>query len=350
MKIQQVHIRNFTLKELEDWIEQIGEKRFRARQIFRQIFLRNVDSWDLCTDLSKKLRKKLNFLTTLNGIKLKERLLSSDGTEKFAFELPDGFHIESVLIPDPPRRTLCLSTQVGCPLSCKFCYTGTLGYVRNLTAGEIVEQYCQVQRVIGSKARITNVVFMGMGEPLLNETEVLRAIEILLDPLGPSFSHRRITISTAGIVPAMKRLGETHPVNIAVSLHAPNNELRSMLMPINKKYPLEELIKTCEEYPLPPRKRITFEYVLIDNINDSQEQAKELVELVKPIRCKINLIPFNPFPGTSYRRPSDEKIEQFKQILLDSNITATVRTSRGADILAACGQLTGAIKNGATRF
>ncbi len=339
--MERVHIRNFTLRELENWVEGFGEKRFRARQIFRHIFLRNIRSWDECTDLSKSLRKKLEFATTLNSIKLKHRFRSTDGTERFVFKLFDDHFIESVLIPDPPRYTLCLSTQVGCPLSCAFCYTGTIGYKRNLTAGEIVEQFCQVQKILGSKPRITNLVYMGMGEPLLNEAEVFRSIEIFLDPLGPSFSHRRITVSTAGIIPAMKRLGELHPVNLAVSLHAPNNNLRSSLMPINKKYPLDELIEACIDYPLPTRKRITFEYILLDGINDSPEHAKELIERVKGVRCKINLIPFNPFPGTVFKKPSEERIELFKQIILDSNITATVRISRGADISAACGQLVG---------
>ncbi len=339
--MEKVHIRNFTLKELESWVEGFGEKRFRARQIFRHIFLRNISSWDECTDLSKALRKKLEFATFLNSIELKHRFRSSDGTERFVFKLSDGYFIESVLIPDHPRYTLCLSTQVGCPLSCAFCYTGTLGYKRNLTAGEIVEQFSHVQKLLGSKPRITNLVYMGMGEPLLNEVEVFRSIEIFLDSLGPSFSHRRITVSTAGIIPAMKRLGETHPVNLAVSLHAPNNNIRSRLMPINKKYPLDELIKACREYPLPTRKRITFEYILLDGVNDSPEHAEELAQLVRSIRCKINLIPFNPFPGSTFKRPPEDKIELFKQIILDSNITATVRVSRGADISAACGQLAG---------
>jgi 23S rRNA (adenine2503-C2)-methyltransferase len=244
-----------------------------------------------------------------------------------------------VLIPDPPRFTLCVSSQVGCPLKCRFCYTGSLGFKRNLTAGEIVDQYVQVQKIIGSQRRITNIVFMGMGEPLLNEDAVYRALSILLDPHGVNFSHRRITVSTVGIVPAMERLGSRYPVNLAISLHAPRNDLRSSIMPINVTYPLEKVLEACVRFPLPPRKRITFEYVLIEGVNDSPREARELIELLRPIRCKINLIPYNPHERAPYRRPSDKIIAEFQSILQNANMTVTVRESRGADIHAACGQL-----------
>ncbi|HDL90365.1 MAG TPA: 23S rRNA (adenine(2503)-C(2))-methyltransferase RlmN [Thermodesulforhabdus norvegica] len=341
MRDGRYHIRNFTLPELEEWVQRLGEKRYRARQIFQHLYVRNVSSWDACTDLSKSFRAKLEAITIFDALVLKKEFCSSDGTRRFVFELRDGYQIESVFIPDPPRYTLCVSSQVGCPLGCAFCYTGSLGYRRNLTAGEIIEQYSQVRRALGSKPRITNIVFMGMGEPLLNEKELYRSLAIFLDSRGVSFSHRRITVSTVGIIPAMRRLGESYPVNLAVSLHAPTDELRNELVPINRRYPLSELIRACREYPLPRRKRITFEYVLLKGVNDSEFHARKLVSLLAPIRCKVNLIPFNPFPGSSFERPSEERILAFQRVLLDCNITTTIRTSRGLDILAACGQLAG---------
>ncbi len=342
--MEKVHVRNFRRRELEAWIERIGERAFRARQIFHHLYVRYVTAWDQCTDLSKELRRKLEYGCTLNAISLVERLSSSDGSEKFLFSLHDGLAVEAVLIPDASRLTLCLSTQVGCPLRCSFCRTGSLGFRRNLTAGEIIDQFALVQSSLGSRRTITNIVFMGMGEPLLNEEEVFRAIDILLDPLGPDFSHRRITVSTAGIVPAMYRLGARTPVNLAVSLHAPRDDLRSVLMPINTTYPLSSLIETCERYPLPPRKRITFEYLLLAGVNDGDREAHELIELLRPLRCKLNLIPYNPHEGAPYRRPSDARIEAFQRILKDSRMTVTLRESRGADIAAACGQLAGKVE------
>ncbi|MGC8719697.1 MAG: 23S rRNA (adenine(2503)-C(2))-methyltransferase RlmN [Thermodesulforhabdaceae bacterium] len=338
---EKVHIRNLTLSELEERVRSMGERPFRARQIFHHLYVRFVTSWDECTDLSKNFRKELERYFYIDELSLSSRLVSSDGTEKFAFKLSDGHVVESVLIPDPPRFTLCVSTQVGCPLKCSFCYTGSLGFKRNLTAGEIIDQYVLVQKLC--KKRITNIVFMGMGEPLLNEGELFRSLEIMLEPKGINFSHRRITVSTVGIVPAMDRLGARYPVNLAVSLHAPRNDLRNALMPINKTYPLESLMNACARYPLPPRKRITFEYVLIDGVNDSPREARDLVDLVRPIRCKINLIPYNPHKGASYRRSSDKAIAEFQAVLQSANITATIRESRGADIHAACGQLAGSL-------
>ncbi|SFM85617.1 23S rRNA (adenine(2503)-C(2))-methyltransferase RlmN [Thermodesulforhabdus norvegica] len=349
MKAEKLHLRNFTPGELEGWIESLGEKKFRARQIFRHLHKRHVDSWDTCTDLSLDLRRRLQNLSTLTALELKKHMVSRDGTERFVFALADsettGLGIETVMIPDPPRYTVCVSTQVGCPLGCAFCYTGKIGFKRNLTAGEIVEQISLVQRRIGSKRRITNVVFMGMGEPLLNERELFRSLEILLDPQGFSLSHRRITVSTVGIIPAMERLGKSYPVNLAVSLHATSDDVRSRIMPINRTYPLEQLLRACKRYPLPPRKRITFEYILLDGINDSESDALALSEMLKDLRCKVNLIPYNPFPGSPFKRPDDRKIERFQNILLDRYITATTRESRGLDIGAACGQLVGSLEN-----
>lgn len=348
MNVEKVHLRNLALRELEAWIEGLGEKRFRARQIFRHLHVRHAQSWDACTDLSLTLRDKLQRISTLTTLKLRKHLLSSDGTERFIFALEDspeiGMGVEAVMIPDPPRYTVCVSTQVGCPLGCAFCYTGKIGFRRNLTAGEIVEQISLVQKHIGSRRRITNVVFMGMGEPLLNEKELFRAIEILLDPQGFSFSHRRITVSTVGIIPAMERLGKKFPVNLAVSLHATEDNTRSQIMPVNRTYPLKPLLEACKRYPLLPRKRITFEYVLIEGVNDSERDALALAKMLKDLKCKVNLIPYNPFPGSPFRRPEDARIRRFQNILLDSHITATIRESRGLDIGAACGQLAGILE------
>ncbi len=340
--MEPVYIKNFTLPDMEAWVESIGEPRFRARQLFRQIYNRRIRSWNECTDLSKMFRAQLEFGTHLNALTIIEKQEASDGTTKYLFRLHDGHFIESVLIPDPPRCTLCISSQVGCPFKCRFCLTGTLGYKRDLSTAEIVDQICRVQDEQGVHRRITNIVFMGMGEPLANYESVLQAIRILVDPNGLAFSHRRITVSTIGLVPQLRRLGQDSPVNLAVSLHASNDTLRSELMPINRKYPLTELLSACREYPLPPRKRITFEYILLDGINDSPKQARELVRILHGVRAKVNLIPFNPVSSDlnlGFNKPSEEKILAFQEVLQKAKLTALIRQSRGADIGAACGQL-----------
>jgi 23S rRNA (adenine2503-C2)-methyltransferase len=337
-----VFIKNFPLPDLEVWVESIGEARFRARQIFRHIYNRRIRSWNECSDLSKMFRAQLEFGTHLNAVKIVEKQEASDGTTKYLFGLHDGHFIESVLIPDPPRCTLCISSQVGCPFKCTFCLTGALGFKRDLGAAEIVDQICQVQNDQGVHRRITNIVFMGMGEPLANYQSVLKAIRIMADPNGLAFSHRRITLSTAGLIPQLRQLGKDSPVNIAISLHASDDTLRNQLMPISRKYPLSELLAACREYPLPPRKRITFEYILLDGINDSPKQARELVRIMHGVRAKVNLIPFNPVGadwGSRYRRPPDETILAFQEVLQKAQLTAIIRQSRGADISAACGQL-----------
>jgi 23S rRNA (adenine2503-C2)-methyltransferase len=340
--MEPVFIKNYTLPDLEAWVESIGEARFRARQLFRQIYNRRIHGWDECSDLSKMFRAQLEFGAHLNASRIVEKQEASDDTTKYLMALHDGQLIETVLIPDSPRCTLCISSQVGCPFRCKFCLTGTLGFKRNLSTAEIVDQVCQVQHDQGTRRRITNIVFMGMGEPLANYGSVLRAIRILVDPNGLAFSHRRITLSTAGIVPQLRRLGEESPVNLAISLHAPEEALRSELMPINRKYPLSELLLACREYPLPPRKRITFEYILLDGVNDSPKLARELVRVLHGVRAKVNLIPFNPIGSqlhSAFRRPSEERILAFQDILQQAQLTAIIRQSRGADISAACGQL-----------
>jgi 23S rRNA (adenine2503-C2)-methyltransferase len=337
--MERIFLKSYTLPELEAWVESIGERRFRARQLFRHVYARRVSSWDECSDLSKSFRTQLEYGTQLDTLKIKEKRESTDTTRKYLFELADGLQTESVLIPDPPRCTICISSQVGCAFGCKFCLTGTLGLKRNLSVGEIVDQVCQVQRDVGSNQRITNIVFMGMGEPLANYDAVLRAIQVLSDPNGLDFSHRRITLSTAGLIPRLKQLGEQSLVNLAISLHAPDDALRSRLMPINRTYPLGELISACREYPLAPRKRITFEYILLRGVNDSPAQARSLVRLLQGIRSKVNLIPFNRGSGIDFDPPDEERVLAFQEVLQNAGITAMIRQGRGADIGAACGQL-----------
>ena len=339
---ESVFIKNFTLPDLELWVESIGEARFRARQLYRHLYTRGIRSWDECSDLSKLFRAQLQYGTHLDALSIAEKQEAADGVVKYLFELHDGHFIEAVLIPDPPRCTLCISSQVGCPFQCRFCLTGTLGFKRNLSTAEIVDQVCQVQGDQGTRRRMTNIVFMGMGEPLANYEAVIKAIRIMIDPNGMAFSHRRITLSTAGLVPRLRQLGQDSPVNLAISLHAPDDALRNELMPINRTYPLAELLSACRDYPLPPRKRITFEYILLDGVNDSPKQARELVRILHGVRAKVNLIPFNPLNTLlefGYRKPSEERILAFQEVLQKAQFTAIIRQSRGADIGAACGQL-----------
>ncbi|MHC1727631.1 MAG: 23S rRNA (adenine(2503)-C(2))-methyltransferase RlmN [Syntrophobacteraceae bacterium] len=334
-----VFIKNYTASELEEWVQTLGEKPFRARQLFRHLYVRNISSWTECTDLSRSFRDQLEFGSSLDALSVSKIDVAPDGTRKYLYRLHDGNSIESVIIPDEARCTLCVSSQAGCALECSFCLTGSFGLKRNLTTAEIVDQVCQAKRdpVLGS--RINSLVFMGMGEPLANYDAVIRAIRIITDQNGLALSHRRVTLSTAGLVPQMRRLGIDSPVNLAISLHAPDDELRSVLMPINRKYPLAELMRACREYPLPPRKRITFEYILLEGVNDSPKQARELIKILNGVRAKINLIPFNSHPGSPYRTPSEERILAFQEVLQKAKLTAIIRKSRGQEISAACGQL-----------
>jgi 23S rRNA (adenine2503-C2)-methyltransferase len=336
--MERIFVKNYSLPELEEWVESLGERRFRARQLYRHLYARQVRSWDACTDLSRSFIRQLQFGTHLHALKPVEKRTASDDTVKYLFELSDGLRIESVLIPDPPRLTLCVSSQVGCALGCTFCLTGKAGLQRNLTTAEMVDQVCQVQQDAG---KITNIVFMGMGEPMANYRELARALDIMVDPQGLGFSHRRLTVSTAGLIPQLERLGRDTPVNLAVSLHAPEDALRSRLMPVNRKFGLEALMAACREYPIPQRKRITFEYVLLKDVNDKDEHARKLVRLLRGVRCKVNLIPYNPHDGSAYARPSEARMSAFQEILTGAGVTATLRRSRGADIGAACGQLAG---------
>lgn len=334
-----IFIKDLPLEALETWVQTIGERPFRARQIFRHLYHRVIQSWDECSDLSKAFRTQLEYGTRLHAVEVVATEDAADGTRKFVFRLHDRNLIESVLIPDPPRLTACVSSQVGCALGCRFCLTGTMGLTRHLTTAEIVDQVVHMQQDAGPGRRITNIVFMGMGEPLANEEALLTALNILMDPTGFGFSHRRITVSTVGLVPQMARLGRDTPVNLAVSLHAADDDTRNRLMPINRKYPLAVLMEACRAYPMPSRKRITFEYILLKDVNDRPEDARRLVRLLASVRSKVNLIPFNPHPDLPFERPFEERILAFQEILQKAHLTATIRQSRGADIRAACGQL-----------
>lgn len=333
-----------TKRELEAYMVSLGEKPFRARQVMKWTYKKNLLDFEAMTDLPVYLRKKLKESLKFYDLKLLEVQCSKDGSSKYAFELRDGQVVESVLIPDDDRLTLCVSSQVGCLLRCKFCLTGQVGFSRNLSVSEIVGQVLEVQRYIGPSKRITNVVFMGMGEPLLNYEEVKKAVEILEDEFGFGLSWRRVTLSTVGIIPELERLfSEGVRCRVAISLNAPDQALRAELMPVSRRYPLEELLEVCRRLPLPPRERITFEYVLIKGVNTSPKDALRLSELLKGIRCKINLIPFNEVPELPFQAPSAEEVEAFQRILLDRGFTAIIRKSFGRDIMAACGQLRGKV-------
>lgn len=326
---------DFDPQGLERLLVELGEPPWRARQVMGWVYARGVFDFEAMTDLPKPLRARLGEVLDLQPLPLRRLARSADGTVKYLFELPDGAGVESVLIPQQDRLTLCVSTQLGCPLGCRFCLSGQDGFQRNLTAGEMVRQVLTVQRMVGQ--RITNVVFMGMGEPLANLEALLRALRILTGPLG--LSHRRVTVSTAGLVPQMERLGRCSKVNLAVSLNAADNRTRSWLMPINRRWPLEALLEACRRWPLPPGKRITFEYVMIEGVNDAPRDARRLLKRLRGMRCKVNLIPLNPHPRIPFRPPAPEAVERFRQILLGGGINATVRAPRGVDIQAACGHL-----------
>ena len=348
-------------KELESFLKGRGLPSFRAKQLLHWIYEKRVESIDGITEFSKDLRESLSEKAFISNVTLLKRQAAGDGTQKFLFGLPDGESIESVIIPDKDRLTLCISSQVGCAMMCSFCLTGRLKCKRNLRAHEIVDQIISVSRLISPPSippptplamggfegspffekgyrKITNIVLMGMGEPLANFDEVVEALWRMTDLM--KISKRRITLSTSGITPMVPELARRAPqVNLAISLNATTDEVRNRIMPVNKKYPLKSLLDACRRFPLDPRRRITFEYVMLQGINDTRDDAKRLVRMLKGIPCKVNLIPFNPYTGSEFRRPSDEEIERFQKIVLEGNITALIRKSKGQDILAACGQL-----------
>ena len=326
--------------EMEGLAESLGAPRYRGRQLAGWIFQKGVTDLGAMSDLPKDFRHRLAEQVAITLPEVERVTPSQDGSQKLVLRLADGARVQSVLMPDEDRLTLCVSTQVGCGFGCAFCYTGTMGVDRNLTVGEIVGQLLAARRTLPSGARVTHVVYMGMGEPLANYASTVRSLRLLTDPQGFGFSPRRITVSTVGLVSGIERLArENLRVNLAVSLHATTDEDRDRLMPVNKGFNLPALLAACRRFPLPMRQRMTFEYVLLDRVNDSPEDARRLVRLLHGIRGKVNLIPFNDWEGSGFQRPPLQRILAFQAILLEHEIIATVRWSKGEDIGAACGQL-----------
>lgn len=327
--------------EMEKWTMSLGIDAYRGRQIRHWLLKRLANSFEEMTDLPKSLRVLLNDKINISLLKKVKSVVSKDGTEKYLFKLFDGHYIESVLIPERDHFTLCISSQAGCAMGCLFCLTAKQGLKRNLIPSEIIDQVIQVKKSMNHPDRMTNIVFMGMGEPLANYTAVVKSIGILISKDGMNFSHRKVTLSTCGLVPEIKKIGQDTTINLAISLNASDDKTRSSLMPINKKYPLKSLISACRDFPLTNRRMITFEYILIKGINDRDEDALKLCSLMARLRAKINLIPLNPYPGSVLSPPAKERIIHFQEILLKNHFTVIIRKSKGRDIQAACGQLSG---------
>lgn len=347
---------DFDLEGLAAFCERLGEKRFRATQLFRWIHQRGQCEFDQMTDLAKSLREKLKTTARVQGLSLLTQHESADGTIKWLFDVGHGDAVEAVFIPEDDRGTLCVSSQAGCAVGCRFCSTGHQGFSRNLTTGEVVAQLWFAEHFLRGHLKrderiISNVVMMGMGEPLQNYSALVPALRVMLDDHGYGLSRRRVTVSTSGVVPMMDRLGQDCPVALAVSLHAPNDELRGNLVPLNRKYPLAELLDACNRYLAhAPRDFITFEYCMLDGVNDQPEHARQLVALVRDhagtgVPCKLNLIPFNPFAQSGLTRSPHKQVLAFAKTLGDAGIVTTVRKTRGDDIDAACGQLAGDVKD-----
>lgn len=349
-----VNLLDLDLEGLAVFCERLGEKRFRAVQLFRWIHQKGASQFDDMSDLAKSLREKLKGVACIKPMPVVSQNMSTDGTIKWLFDVGDGNAVETVFIPEDDRGTLCISSQAGCAVGCRFCSTGHQGFSRNLTTGEIIAQLWFAEHFLRKHLQrddrvISNVVMMGMGEPLQNYTELVPALRVMLDDHGYGLSRRRVTVSTSGVVPMMDRLALDCPVALAVSLHAPNDALRNQLVPLNLKYPLAELMAACQRYLLhAPRDFITFEYCMLDGVNDLDEHAGELIRLVRAYAgawCKFNLIPFNPFPASGLLRSKPERVQAFARILSTAGITTTVRKTRGDDIDAACGQLAGDVKD-----
>jgi 23S rRNA (adenine2503-C2)-methyltransferase len=335
---------------LRAFFESIGEKPFRAQQILKWVYHHAQTDIGAMTDIGIALRQKLALIAEIKLPEIIREQRSSDGTIKWLIGFHGGNAVETVYIPEPKRGTLCVSSQVGCALNCSFCSTGAQGFARNLTCGEIIGQVWLAAQALGhernGQRRITNIVMMGMGEPLLNFDAVVSAMSLMRSDLGFGFAAKRVTLSTAGLVPGINRLRETIDVALAVSLHAPVDDVRTELVPLNRKYPIAELMQACRDYVSEKHKRsVTFEYTLIDGLNDHPEHARKLVKLLRTVPSKLNLIPFNPFPGTRYRCSSQDRITQFQQIVMRGGLIATVRKTRGEDIDAACGQLVGKVQD-----
>lgn len=338
-------LRSLSLAELEELMASLGERAYRARQIYRWLHRRYATSVEEMTDLSKGLRERLAETTTIEVLRLDHEARSVDGTIKFRWETRDGRYIESVYMPEAKRKTLCVSSQVGCAMGCGFCATGTMGLARHLSVGEIVAQVHQVNRYLieqglGEGPRpLTNLVFMGMGEPLHNFESVKSALDILLSEDGPNFSQRQITVSTAGLVPMIERFGRETPVKLAVSLNATTDEVRDRIMPVNRRWKIAELLEACRRFPMKQGRRIVFEYVLFDGLNDTDEDLERLARLVRQVPAKVNLIQYNRNEGLPYEPSSEQRVREFAEGLLQRGVQAMVRKNRGRDILAACGQL-----------
>jgi 23S rRNA (adenine2503-C2)-methyltransferase len=340
------------------YCDSLGEKPFRAKQLQRWIHQYGADDFDGMTDLAKSLREKLKGRANMAMPEIVRDHVSTDGTRKWLIDVGNSNAVETVFIPEEHRGTLCVSSQAGCAVNCRFCSTGKQGFSRNLSTGEIIGQLRMAEfalrkslgREVGGPGKgervVTNVVMMGMGEPLLNYDAVVPAMRLMLDDNAYGLSRRRVTLSTSGVVPMMDRLAADLPVALAVSLHAPNDPLRDMLVPLNKKYPLRELMAACQRYlKVAPRDFITFEYCMLDGVNDSEAHARELLAVTRDVPCKFNLIPFNPFPESGLTRSRNDQIKRFAQVLMDAGIVTTVRKTRGDDIDAACGQLAGAVQD-----
>jgi 23S rRNA (adenine2503-C2)-methyltransferase len=333
-----IDLKNLPLPALEIFLKGKGKERFRATQIFKWIYQKEACSFEEMTNISKDLRSDLAETAYISRLEAEAMEVGSDGTRKYLFTLEDGSAVESVMIPDEGRATLCISSQVGCAMACEFCLTGTFRLTRNLSTAEIVNQIMAVRRDV----EIRNIVFMGMGEPLHNLDNVIPAIQIMLDGNGLQLSNRRVTVSTCGLVPEMARLGREIPnINMAVSLNATTDELRDRIMPVNRTYPLKALMRACKEFPLPGRRKVTFEYVMMGGVNDSLDDAKRLLRLTSDIPNKVNLIPFNEHEGCEFKAPTRTAVDAFHKYLIDRNVTVITRDSRGGDISAACGQLKG---------
>ena len=340
MSAPRIDLKGMPLEELEAFFSQWGKERYRARQVSRWIYGKLVDNFDVMTDLSREFRAMLSLSCRVSSPPAERIDVSSDGTEKALFRLEDGAAVESVLIPDEERRTLCISSQAGCALGCVFCATAAMGFHRDMLSSEIVHQVCFFSRRLAQRGeKLSNIVFMGMGEPLLNLPQVSRVIDILLSQYGFGFSGKRVTVSTAGIVPEMLELARKYPVSFAVSLNASRDDQRSLLMPINRKHRLKEIVAAMRKIPLQSGRKATVEYVLLAQVNDAPEDAAALARLLKGARIKVNLIPYNEQRSSSFRSPGNEVIERFRDILLAEGIQAIIRERRGADIAAACGQL-----------
>ncbi len=355
---------DFTLPALTEWFSGMGEKPFRAKQVFRWVHQRGEGDFDAMTDLAKGLREKLRDIAEVRAPAILNEHRSADGTVKWLFDVGVGNGVETVFIPEDDRGTLCVSSQVGCALDCGFCSTGRQGFNRDLTVAEILAQLWVANRRLVEMAKeglpyrleaasegltpkpVTNVVMMGMGEPLNNFENVVAAMSVMLDDHGYGLSRRRVTLSTSGVVPMIPKLAERLPVALAVSLHAPDDELRSKLMPVNRAYPIEALLDACRAYlAVAPRDFITFEYILLAGVNDSVNQARALAKLLSTIPSKVNLIAFNPFPDSGFDRPEQERVLRFRDVLVEAGFVATIRKTRGDDIDAACGQLAGQVVN-----